>query len=77
MFLRNILVAINALISFILCCQSKVKPIKREKIIECIYKNVTNHQDHSYLVENGTTNYFSHKKLEYFSASKPNIATLP
>ena len=77
MFLRNILVAINKSISVILFCQSKVNPIKREKVFECIYLNVTNHQDHLYLVENGTMNYFSHKKLKYFSASKPNIATLP
>ena len=77
MFLQKILVAIITLFSFALCCRSKLKPISKNKVIECIYKNVTEPQNHSYLVENGTTDYFFHKKLKFFMASKPNIATLP
>ena len=65
MFLQKILVAIITLFSFALCCRSKLKPISKNKVIECIYKNVTEPQNHSYLVENGTTDYFFHKKLKF------------
>ena len=61
MFLQKILVVIITLFSFALCCRSKLKPISKNKVIECIYKNVTEPQNHSYLVENGTTDYFFHK----------------
>ena len=65
MFLQKILVAIITLFSFALCCRSKLKPISKNKVIECIYKNVTEPQNHSYPVENGTTDYFFHKNLSF------------
>ena len=77
MFLVKILVVINTIYSVTLCCQSKVKPISKEKVIECIFENVTEPKDQLYLFGNETTDYFSQKLLKYFSASKPNIATLP
>ena len=77
MFLVKILVVINTIYSVTLCCKSKVKPISKEKVIECIFENVTEPKDQLYLFGNETTDYFSQKLLKYFSASKPNIATLP
>ena len=65
MFLQKILVDIITLFSFALCCRSKLKPISKNKVIECIYKNVTEPQNHSYLVENGTTDYFFIKNLSF------------
>ena len=55
MFLVKILVVINTIYSVTLCCQSKVKPISKEKVIECIFENVTNNKLIAKRLENVNT----------------------
>ena len=50
---------------------------KKEKIIDCNFKNVSNSYGSSHSWENKTADHFSQKRITVFNASKPNIAALP
>ena len=59
-------------------CHSKVnQKAKKENIIDCDFKNVSNSYRLSHSWENDSTIQFSQKRIRYFNASKSNIATLP
>ena len=59
-------------------CHSKVnQKAKKENIIDCDFKNVSNSYRLSHSWENDSTIKFSQKRIRYFNASKSNIATLP
>ena len=77
-FLGRIFFVVTTIFSLTLGCHSKVNhTTKREKIIDCDFKNVSNSYRLSHSWENDSTIHFSQKRIIYFSASKCNIATLP
>ena len=68
----------SAIFCLTLSCHSKViQKAKKEKIIDCNFKNVSNSYGSSHSWENKTADHFSPKRITFFNASKPNIATLP
>ena len=78
MFLGKIVFIIKTLCCVTLGCHSKVnQKVEKEKINDCSLKNVTNFYGIPYSGSNETTNYFPEKRIRFFNASKPNIASLP
>ena len=77
-FLGRIFFVVTTIFCLTLGCHSKVNHIaKREKVIDCDFKNVSNSYRLSHSWENDSTIRFSQKRIIYFNASKSNIATLP
>ena len=77
-FLGRIFFVVTTIFCLTLGCHSKVNhTTKREKIIDCDFKNVSNSYRLSHSWDNDSTIRFSQKRIIYFNASKSNIATLP
>ena len=77
-FLGRIFFIVTTIFCLTLGCHSKVNhKAKREKIIDCDFKNVSNSYRLSHSWDNDSTIRFSQKRIIYFNASKSNIATLP
>ena len=78
MFFGRILFVVATLFCFTSGCHSKLNQRdKKEKIIDCDFKNVSNSYRLPHSWENKSTIPFSQKRIRYFNASKSNIATLP
>ena len=77
-FLGRIFFVVTTIYCLSFGCHSKVsqKP-KKENIIDCDSKNVSNSYRLSHSWENDSTIQFSQKRIRYFNASKSNMATLP
>ena len=76
-FFGGIFFFMTTIFCLTLACHSKVnQKAKKEKIIDCDFKNVSNFYRLSHSRENDSTIQFSQKRIRYFNASKSNIATL-
>ena len=77
-FFGRIFFVVTTIFCLTLGCHSKVnQKAKKEKIIDCDFKNLSNSYRLSHSWENDSTIQFSQKRIRYFNASKSNIATLP
>ena len=76
-FLGRIFFMVTTIFCLSFGCLSKVsQKAKKDKIIDCDFKNVSNSYRLSHSWENDSTIPFSQKRIIYFNASKSNIATL-
>ena len=77
-FFGRIFFVVTTIFCLTLGCHSKVnQKAKKEKIIDCDFKNLSNSYRLSHSWENDSTIQFSQKRIRYFNASKSNMATLP
>ena len=76
-FFGRIFFVVTTIFCLTLGCHSKVnQKAKKEKIIDCDFKNLSNSYRLSHSWENDSTIQFSQKRIRYSNASKSNIATL-
>ena len=73
MYLLKLFSFLCALNFLCLACHSKVEKFVQQRVIECIFSNISESQ----LVQDGIETMMSPKKLVFFNATKPNIAILP
>ena len=77
-FFGRIFFVVTTIFCLTLRCHSKFnQKAKKEKIVDCDFKNLSNSYRLSHSWENDSTIQFSQNRIRYFNAAKSNMATLP